>query len=249
MDKKTMSLQHTDQDKGFTISLIRMNTTRIRPVCLACLITFILLIPTAHCASDYISLSDREKKLIGQGEIIVREVDTAGKDGRTFEAIGLINASRGAVFQVLADYNKYPEFMPRVSHIEIVEKSGNESIVNYTLKLPLGKIKKYRLRIYASEGKNQLSLIQWQLQKWPELKSEETIRDTTGYWRIEEKTQNSSLVLYHVYTDPGPIPFGFGWIVDILSKKSVPEVLLQTKYRTEKISQTSLPEKDINHKK
>ncbi|MBU4009967.1 MAG: hypothetical protein KJ882_04310, partial [Proteobacteria bacterium] len=99
-----------------------------------------------------------------------------------------------------------------------------------------GKMKKYRLKISMTEPNNQISVLKWQLQKWPGLDPRETIKDTTGYWRIEKKTEKSSLVFYHVYTDPGPIPFGLEWIVDVLSKKSVPEAFLQTKARTEKIA-------------
>jgi hypothetical protein len=126
--------------------------------------------------------------------------------------------------------------------VEIVGQIDNESIINYTLTLPLGKIKKYRLGIAVSEPESRSSLIKWQLQKWVELKTEETIKDTSGFWRIEEISRNSSLVLYHVYTDPGPIPFGLGWIVDVLSKNSVPEAFLQTKVRAERIALTNASE-------
>lgn len=187
-------------------------------------------------AADYIPLNDHQKKAIANGESIIRELDTAGKKGRTFEAIGLVNASRAKVVEVLKDYKKYPEFMPNVSGIEIVEQVGNEAVLNYTLTLPLGKIKKYRLRIAGRELTDKITLLEWHLEKWPGLKTAETISDTTGYWRVEEKGENISLVLYHVYTDPGPVPFGLGWIVDVLSKKSVPDVLLQTKRRAEKLS-------------
>jgi hypothetical protein len=78
---------------------------------------------------------------------------------------------------------------------------------------------------------------------------EETIRDTSGYWRIEAQSENKSLTLYHLYTDPGPIPFGLGWIVDVLSKNSVPQVLLQTKDRTEELSRLKAPALEPGHKK
>ncbi len=139
--------------------------------------------------------------------------------------------------------------MPNVSRIEIVEQRENETVLNYTLTLPLGIIKKYRLKISESAPEHQFSILEWQMQEWPELKREETITDTTGYWRIEEKNENNSLVLYHVYSDPGPIPFGLGWIVDALSKNSVPEVLLQTKYRTEKLSQLNALNLEPENKK
>jgi hypothetical protein len=186
-------------------------------------------------ADKFITVDEHEKKLIDQGDIIVREIDAAQK-GKTFEAIGLIKTSKKNVMNVLKDYKKYHEFMPNVSRVEIVTLSGNEAVLNYTLTLPLGKIKKYRLKIVESVPGKQFSILEWHLQKWPELKTEETITDTTGYWRIEEKSEDISLVLYHVYTDPGPVPFGLGWIVDVLSKNSVPDVLLQTRNRAEKLS-------------
>jgi ribosome-associated toxin RatA of RatAB toxin-antitoxin module len=192
--------------------------------------------PTMLDASTTIFLTEGERKLVGQGDIAVREIATTNKPGRTFEAIGLINAPRNIILQVLTAYENYPEFMPNVSRIDIVEQRGDETVLNYTLTLPMGKIKKYRLKISLTAHDKQASMLHWQLQRWPGLKTAETIRDTTGYWRIEEKTKNSSLVLYHVYTDPGPIPFGLGWIVDVMSKNTVPEALLQTKARTEKIA-------------
>ena len=213
-----------------------MNTIWKNHYVVACFIGM-LSIPTMLNAADFISLDEHEKKLVTKGEIIVREINAPGKRGRTFEAVCLVKASRNNVLKVLKDYKKYPEFMPNVTRIEIVEQRGNDAVLNYTLTLPLGNIKKYRLKISERAPGNQFSTIEWQLQKWPELKMEETITDTAGYWRIEEKSENDSLVLYHVYTDPGPIPFGLGWIVDVLSKNSVPEVLLQTKYRAEKLFQ------------
>lgn len=203
---------------------------------LVILLTTLLSHPALSDTPASVVLTEGEKRLVDQGDIIVREVATANKPGRIFEAIGLIKAPKGTIIQVLTEYEKYPEYMPNVSRIDIVEKGEGEAVLNYTLSLPLGRTKKYRLRIITIDHDNRTSTIQWQMQEWPGLKERETIRDTTGYWCIEEQSKNSSLVLYHVYTDPGPIPFGLGWIVDILSKNSVPEALLQTKERTERIA-------------
>jgi hypothetical protein len=49
--------------------------------------------------------------------------------------------------------------------------------------------------------------------------------------RQDAEQKDHLLVLYHVYTDPGPIPLGLGWIVQILSEKSVPKTLSQTRKR------------------
>lgn len=202
---------------------------------LAYLIVSILFSPLIVQASNFIALTETEKRLVDHGDIVIREIGKAGDDGRTIEAVGLINAPRKVILDVLTDYKNYPEFMPNVSHIEIIEQNTNDSVLNYTLTLPLGKIKKYRLGLTVTKGGSQSSMIHWQLQQWPGLKAEETIKDTNGYWLIKDAANSSSYVLYHVYTDPGPIPFGLGWIVDILSKNSIPEALLNTKLRAEKL--------------
>jgi hypothetical protein len=199
-------------------------------------ILWLLSAPAMLHAATPVALSEGEKTLVENGEIILREISTIGKEGHTFEAIGVINAPKKTIMRVLTDYEKYPEFMPNVSRIDIVEQRTNEAVLNYTLSLPLGKIKKYRLGISATDEDKNVSKLQWQLQKWPGLEISETIKDTTGYWLIREETPKRCLVLYHVYTDPGPVPFGLGWIVDALSKNSVPEAFLQTRLRTEKIT-------------
>lgn len=214
-----------------------MNRTVINKFFMFSFLAVILGTPTLLNAANLISLNGHEKKVVAKGEIVVREIGNAGKNGRTFEAIGLVKASRESVLSILKDYKKYPEFMPNVSRIEIVEQRGNDAIVTYTLSLPLGKTKKYRLKISERAAENKLSILEWQMLKWPGLKIEESIKDTTGFWQIEERSQNLSMLLYHVYTDPGPVPFGLGWIVDVLTKKSVPDVLLQTRQRAEKFSQ------------
>jgi hypothetical protein len=198
------------------------------------LIVPILLLPAMLYASTSGVLNAGEKVLVENGEIIVRELTTDDKPGRTYEAIGFINASKKTIVQVLTAYEQYPECMPNVSRIDVVEQCSDGVVLNYTLSLPLGKIKKYRLKLSTANKDEKTSRLEWQLQEWPGLDSSETIEDTTGYWLVEEQTPRRSRVLYHVYTDPGPIPFGLGWIVDELSKNSVPEALLRTRARAEK---------------
>lgn len=196
-------------------------------------LTGFLRFPSPAPAADPISMNPHEKDRVERGEIIVREIDTAGKDGKTFEAICRIDGSRKDVMRVLTDYETYPEFMPNVSRIEVLDRTDDAAVINYTLALPLGKVKKYRLRLTSSEPEAGVSVLRWHLVEWPGLKPEETIEETNGHWRIEEASDGGSRVLYHVHTDPGHVPFGLGWIVDALSKDSVPEALAGTRTRVE----------------
>ncbi|WLE98674.1 MAG: SRPBCC family protein [Candidatus Electrothrix communis] len=203
--------------------------------------------PSSAKAGAAISLNAQEQQTVHEQEIVVRERPTNGKPGKAFEAVGIMEAKHEVIRDIIMDYPSYPDFMPNVSRIEILAQDENTALLNQTLSLPLGKIKKYRIKLEASEPDEQTSLIQWQLQPWPELKPEETIRDTAGFWRIEELDATHSLVQYHVYTDPGKIPFGLGWIVDLLSKDSVPEVLLKTKERAKKVSALLKGARGIDH--
>jgi len=194
------------------------------------------LLPTPGETECSIILNAQEKKAVQKRKIIVRERSTGGKPGKIFEAVGLMQAERGIIRDIIKDYARYPEFMPNISSVEILQQDETATVLNQLLALPLGKSKKYRLKMEASEPDSKTSIIEWRLKPWPGLKPEETIRDTTGFWRIEELNAGNSLVLYHVYTDPGEIPFGLGWIIDLLSKDSLPELLTKTRDRAEKVS-------------
>ncbi len=192
-----------------------------------------VVLPILLQANPWSALSQQEQERIDAGEIVVHEVPNAARPGRTFEAFGRFNASRVHLMEVLTRYELYPEFMPNVSRITILEEQDAESTLEYELSLPLGKTKQYRLKMSISEPDAHSTRLQWQQVPWPGLNARETIKDTTGYWHIQEISPDRSLVKYHVYTDPGPIPFGLGWIVDLLSKESVPKTLLQTRMRAE----------------
>ena len=192
------------------------------------------------CDADItnIVLKPEEKILIEQGEILVREIHTHKKNGRTFKAIGLINAEVDHIYKILQDYESYPEFMPNLDNIEILKQDSKSAILNYTLDLPLNKVKRYRL---ATDFKheNGRALITWKLIPWPGLKESEKIKDSTGYWDLSNYLDKKGYVLavYHLYTDPGPIPTGLGWIVDILTKSSVPDIIHNTRQRVQEVYQ------------
>ncbi|MCH7763870.1 MAG: hypothetical protein IIB95_09025 [Candidatus Marinimicrobia bacterium] len=179
-----------------------------------------------------IDLTESERDLLSQGEIIVRDAFTNNDEGKTIEAIGLINANIDAVYSVLLGFEDYPDFMPNITQLEILEKGSNHAILNYTLELPMKKIKKYRLDMFYQKNKNSAQLT-WKMIEWPGLKESETINNTTGYWLINNYLEKKGhiLVLYHVYTDPGPIPLGLGWIVDILTHNSAPTIVINTRER------------------
>ena len=205
---------------------------RIRLLLLSIFVMVLMLPNEKPIAAANIELVQQERELLSSGDVVLREVTNGKKGAKTFEAVGLIKATVSDVYQVLVKFEDYPKFMPNVSKCEVLKRTDDTAILNYTLRLPLGKVKKYRLSMTFQNEKSRATL-KWKLIEWQGLKKSETIEDTTGYWLLEEYAEKAGhiIALYHVYTDPGPIPLGLGWIVDILTKNSIPDVMIKTRER------------------
>lgn len=173
----------------------------------------------AHAADpiDMRNLSDSAVTMV--------DVSKAGSPGKSFVAATIINAPIPQLCALIQNYEAYPGLMPNTQSTRISQTGTGFSVIDVTLKLPMGKIKKYRLRMEPKAGAESC-VVAWKLVPWPGLKDEETIADTSGYWQLSpSSTAGKTVVKYMVYTDPGPIPFGLGWIVDSLSKDSIPATL------------------------
>jgi hypothetical protein len=164
-------------------------------------------------------------RTLSDDKVTMVDISRPGSPGKTFMAGTIINAPLSDVCSVLQDYGSYPAFMPNTESAKVSQSGPTHTLLDVTLKLPMGKIKKYRLRMEPKVSADSC-VLGWKLVPWPGLKQEETIADTTGYWQLNPgPVPGKTIVRYQVYTDPGPIPFGLGWIVDSLSKDSIPQTL------------------------
>ena len=170
--------------------------------------------------------NDLDLDKVSESEISIADISNPVSAGKTFAAATIMDSSVQKICAVIMDYAQYPQFMPNTDGTRIVSSSENGAVIEMTLGLPLGKIKKYRLNM-ETEVKPQSCLVAWRQIPWPELKPSETIADTTGYWMLTpySRDRSKTLVTYHVFADPGPVPFGLGWIVHAMSKISLPRTL------------------------
>lgn len=182
--------------------------------------------------ADQIEFSTEEMRRIIAGDVISKEIPNNDIPGKTFQAAGLINASVSNVFQILTDYEKYNEFMPSNDSTIVLERMEQTAVIEITLGLPLKQYKKYRLSMLMEYDEN-IAKVKWKKIDWPGLNPKETIKDTNGFWMITAFPDKAGhvLVVYHVYTDPGPIPFVFQWIADWLAERSVPQMITVTRDR------------------
>lgn len=190
------------------------------------LLFFALLTPAALAATA----TPGELQTLQGGKILIKEVPEEVKGYRTFLVRAVIAAPLAKIYGVLIDFSAYPDFMPNVEKV-VVRAADKQGVrLDYHLGLPMGVKKQYRLKMTYKITPDAAE-IGWKLIPWPELSPSETIRDTSGYWRLTCLTGDKTLVEYQVRTDPGDIPFGAGWIVDLLTKGSLPDILESTRKR------------------
>lgn len=158
-------------------------------------------------------------------EVALVDISKPGVPGKTFSASTSMPASMASVCAAIQDYAAYPQFMPNVDKVKVAPAGDGATLVDITLKLPMGKIKQYRLKMTPTTSAGSCQL-RWKLVPVAGLKPDETIADTSGFWQLAPEASDASQtsVKYQVYTDPGPVPMGFGWIVDSMSRDSIPKM-------------------------
>lgn len=158
-------------------------------------------------------------------EVQLTDISKPGVPGKTFAASTSMPASVATLCAAIQDYASYPQFMPNVDKVKVAPAGAGASLVDITLKLPMGKTKQYRLKMTPAASAASCQL-RWKLVLTEGLSADETIADTSGLWQLAPEASDASQtsVKYQVYTDPGPVPMGFGWIVDSMSRDSIPKM-------------------------
>jgi len=176
---------------------------------------------------------DIDLSAVSEKEVSITDLSDPTIAGKTFVAATVMDASLQKICSAIMNYSEYPQFMPNTVNTKVIQFSEEYTMIEMTLGLPMGKTKKYRLKM-ESAIQPQSCRLSWKLVPWEELKPSDTIADTTGYWLLTpySANRNMTLVKYHVYADPGPVPFGLGWIVEMMSKISLPRTLNALRERT-----------------
>ena len=170
-------------------------------------------------------MNDEINKIIMNGGVHVKANSNQTTDyGNHFHGEILVNAPIRKVYETIKDFQNYPKFMPHINQVDTITINGKLNF-RYFLDLPLGIKYKYQISDESFFSK-EISWLTWQLENW----DENSIEETWGQWIISPHNySDSTLIQYQVYTKIGQIPYGFNWIVRLLTEKSLPDVLLNTK--------------------
>lgn len=179
--------------------------------------------PSAHAVPG---LSDKENETLQKGEVVVQsEVYTTadGKRAAKGKAYAVVNAPAEALWATILDYNKFPEFMPRLKKITILSKGEGTMKVRQEVSVPLSSVA-YTLDLKFTPDPKRMD---WTLDK----AAKNDIADTFGSWEFLPYSEGKTLIRYTIAVDTGLFVPKF--LEDYLVKKDLPEVLASFRRRTE----------------
>jgi ribosome-associated toxin RatA of RatAB toxin-antitoxin module len=154
----------------------------------------------------------------------------AGTEIREVLVLTIMPAPPAAVFSVIADYARYPEFMPYVEKSDVLKAAGNETVVFQQLDFPWPISDRYytiRLVTDTHCAAQESYHIQWDLA--PDgvalrVGEGEPLRVNIGSWHLwSEGAGQQTSVRYFVHTDPGGmLPV---WVINMANHVAAPKVM------------------------
>ena len=127
------------------------------------------------------------------------------------------------LFEVIVDYEKYPEFLPEVKKVKIEAGQGSIKEVTYTVDIK-AKVINYTLK-HTAERPNNLS--------WTMIKGE-MMKGNDGSWVLKAGTQPGTTdATYTIDLKLSSLVPGF--IEKALAEQSLPGLLANFKARAEKL--------------
>jgi coenzyme Q-binding protein COQ10 len=130
-----------------------------------------------------------------------------------------INAPLDTVFEVVADVERYPEFLPEVKKIQVTNRRGNELDAHYVAEVV--KTIKYTVHL-KEERPNRIS--------WTFVEGE-LMKDNRGHWDLQDLGNGQTKATYNIEVTLGPlVP---KTIVNALVDTSLPRLLENFKKRAE----------------
>jgi coenzyme Q-binding protein COQ10 len=130
-----------------------------------------------------------------------------------------INAPREKLFEIIADYERYPEFLPEVKEIRTSNRQGSTVDVHY--KVDVMKTVRYSIRVTEERPRRMA---------WSFIEGE-VMKDNKGSWVLEPEGEGKTRATYNVEMALGLlVPKA---VVNALVDTSLPKMLDAFKRRAE----------------
>lgn len=87
----------------------------------------------------------------------------------------IFNCTPAQLYKIVADYEKYPEFLSEVKECKVLKAEGNRKLVEYTVSV----VKNFKYSLWMTETENQE--IKW------EFAGGDIFKTSTGAWKFQEE--------------------------------------------------------------
>lgn len=132
----------------------------------------------------------------------------------------VINASREKAFEVISDFESYPEFLPEMKNVVVEKETEKEATVLFTFDFM--KEVNYRLKLSLTKP----SKITWKLV------DADIMSENSGSWKLKKLSAKKTEATYTIDVKFGSFVPSF--ISDTLVNNSLPTMLNNFKERIEK---------------
>jgi ribosome-associated toxin RatA of RatAB toxin-antitoxin module len=174
-----------------------------------------LLISTAA-----FGMNSAEKAKFKAGKPVVTEVVDKATGKTETQLIFMVKSTPAKIWDILLDYDKYPEFMP-IKEIKVKSRNKGYDIVYIKPEAPPFVDVSYDLK--RTYFKNDWKIVF--------TKSAGKIKSIDGYWKFDPIDANSTKITYVTNVDIGmPVP---GFVKDYFAKGSLYKVADAVKKRVE----------------
>jgi hypothetical protein len=169
-----------------------------------------------------IHLSDEQQREVLSGKTVVQLMPLGTERLTEVVAVALMDSAPERLFELLTDVEKFVEFMPHVK-ISRAERQSDGTIINHqelSLPFPITD-RQYDVRI--TNGVKGVGAQRVWESAWTHVPGSGNISETRGAWVLTEGGPGRTLLLYHVFTDPGGlIP---RWAYNLAVTQSLPDLL------------------------
>ena len=169
-----------------------------------------------------LSLNSDEAEQVEDGRTVQRYV--RGEEDGWGVAVNLVEASAEVVWDTILAYDRYPDWVDNVTDCTVYKRSGDDLYVDMQMSVMGMKKGMYTINtVKRSEG-----WMAWTL----DYSRKSDVQDMVGYWRVEQISSNPPITRldYSTQMKARGVP---GWLVNLLTKKSLKDGTRWVKERAE----------------
>ena len=167
-------------------------------------------------------LGPKELERLRKGKILLEQSKNDDDPIKTGIAVAIVEGSPQRIFQVLRDYDHFPDFMPYMERTEVQKHEGDHWVVRFWIRPPLGIGARHYELDAMGERKQVEGVEVWyshlKYTGWGDIK------DTRAEWVIVPMAGGERcLIRYTIRTDPGgSIPT---WIKNSVGSSGMPKII------------------------